>query len=84
MEELKKMKRCVVVSDKMNKSRVAEIVRTIKHPVFEKYIKRTTRIMFHDEKNETLVGDQVLLRERAPMSARKTFELVSIIKRQEV
>ncbi len=84
MEELKRTKRCVVVSDKMNKSRVGEIVRTIKHPVFEKYIKRTTRIMFHDEKNETLVGDQVLLRERAPMSAKKTFELVSIIKRQEV
>lgn len=84
MEETKrKVRRCVVVSDRMNKSRVGEIVRTIKHPIFEKYIKRTSRIMFHDEQNATRVGDEVLIAECAPMSARKSFELVSLVKRVE-
>jgi len=84
MEENKrKLKRCVVVSDRMTKSRVGEIVRTIKHPVFEKYIKRTSRIMFHDEQNMTRIGDEVLIAECAPMSARKSFELVSLVKRVE-
>ena len=85
MEEKKrKTKRCVVVSDRMNKSRVGEIVRTIKHPIVEKYIKRTSRIMFHDEGNQTRIGDEVVIAERAPMSARKSFELLSVVKRAEV
>ena len=84
MEEVKKkVKRVVVVSDRMNKSRVGEIVHTVKHPVFEKYIKRTSRIMFHDEKNETKTGDEVLITECAPISARKSFEFVSLVKRVE-
>jgi small subunit ribosomal protein S17 len=84
MEEKKrKVKRCVVVSDQMNKSRVGEMVRTIKHPVFEKYIKRTSRVMFHDEQNSTRVGDEVLITECAPMSARKSFKLVSLVERKE-
>ena len=84
MEEIKrKLKRCVVVSDRMTKSRVGEIVRTIKHPIFEKYIKRTSRIMFHDEQNTSRVGDEVLITECAPKSARKSFEFVSLVKRVE-
>lgn len=82
-ERNRKVKRCVVVSDRMMKSRVGEIVRTIKHPVFEKYIKRTSRIMFHDEQNSTRIGDEVLVAECAPKSANKTFELVSLVKRVE-
>ncbi len=85
MEDIKrKMKRVVVVSDRMNKSRVGEIVRTIKHPIFEKYIKRTSRIMFHDEQNETKTGDEVLIAECAPLSARKNFKLVSVVKSVEL
>ncbi len=84
MEDVKrKVKRVVVVSDRMNKSRVGEIVRTIKHPVFEKYIKRTSRIMFHDEQNQTKLGDEVLIAECAPLSARKNFEFISVVKSVE-
>ena len=82
-DKVRKLKRCVVVSDRMSKSRVGEIVRTIKHPIVEKYVKRTSRIMFHDEQNTTRVGDEVLVAECAPKSARKTFELVSLVKRLE-
>jgi small subunit ribosomal protein S17 len=73
--------RCVVVSDKMLKSRVAEVVRLVKDAHVEKYIKRTTRIMFHDEKNESKIGDTVLIKSCRPLSAKKRFELASIVVR---
>ena len=70
---------CEVVSDKMTKSRVAKVERKIRHSVVRKYIKKTTKLMFHDEKNETKVGDVVLVRPTRPLSSRKKFELVKII-----
>lgn len=78
-EKKRKTRRCVVVSDRMDKSRVGADVRTIKHPVVGKYVKRTSRIMFHDEQNETSVGDEVLVAECAPKSAKKNFEFVSLV-----
>lgn len=84
--EAKKVKKigCVVVSDKMNKSRVGKIERVVKHPVVGKYIRKSTRIMFHDEENTTKIGDEVLVEECRPMSANKSFRLHSIRKRAEV
>ena len=81
--EQKKYRQCVVVSDGMDKSRVGRFSRVVRHSTAEKYIKRTTKIMFHDEKNETRVGDEVLITECAPLSARKTFTLVSVVKKHE-
>lgn len=74
-----KMIRCRVHSDKMNKSRVGIVERKVKHPIVGKYITKTTKVMFHDENNQTRIGDEVLIRQAKPMSAHKTFVLDSVI-----
>lgn len=72
--------RGVVTSDKMDKTRVVTVERTVRHPVVGKYMKRTTKFMFHDEKNESKMGDVVLIEASRPLSARKSFKLFSIVK----
>lgn len=72
--------KCIVVSDKCDKSRVAKIPRRLKHERYGKFINMSTNLMFHDEKNETKVGDEVLVNSCRPMSKRKKFMLASIIK----
>lgn len=72
--------RCVVVSDKMDKTRVGKVERKVKHPVVRKYIKKTTKYFFHDEKNESKIGDEVLIFQGRPLSKRKTFQLQRIEK----
>lgn len=84
MERKRKTRRVIVTSDRMNKSRVGSLTRIVKHPVFGKYIKRTSKFMFHDEQNESRMGDEVTIAECAPRSSKKTFELVSIVKKAEV
>ena len=74
---------CVVVSDKMNKSRVGVTERLIKHPTYKKYLRRNSKIMFHDEKNETKVNDRVQIVPSRPLSTRKKFTLVNIIESAE-
>jgi small subunit ribosomal protein S17 len=71
----------VVASDKMDKSVVVEVKRLVKHPLYGKYIRRRTRLMAHDEKNEAHVGDTVELAESRPTSKRKSWRVVSIVKR---
>lgn len=70
---------CSVVSESSDKTRVGVYTTIVQHPVYKKYQKKRTRIMFHDEKNETKVGDNVYLRPSRPYSARKRFELESIV-----
>ncbi len=65
----------VVVSDKMAKSRVVEVVRLVQHPQFEKYVRRRSRFMVHDERNETRVGDRVRIVESRPISRRKRWRI---------
>lgn len=69
----------VVSSAKMDKSRVATVERTVKHAEFGKFIKRQTKIMFHDEKNVSKEGDVVLLTPARPRSARKRFDLLTVV-----
>ena len=78
----KRLMRCVVSKAKMQKSRVAEAVHRVKHPHVGKYMKKTTRIMFHDEHNETQVGDEVLIYQTRPKSARKSFALHEIVRKK--
>lgn len=73
--------KCVVTSDKMNKSRVAMSERKVKHPLVGKYRLRRSKFMFHDENNETRVGDEVLIKPSKPLSALKRFTLVGIVKK---
>ena len=72
---------CVVVSDSMNKSRVGRVDRIEKHRRYFKHLRRSTKVMFHDENNETKVGDQVLVTSSRPLSARKKFSLLKIVRK---
>ena len=85
MEEVKRNLRKerigVVVSNKMDKSIVVEIERREKHPIYGKFIKKTSRFMAHDEKNDCNIGDTVRIMETRPLSKRKCWRLVEIIER---
>ncbi len=63
----------VVVSDKMNKTRVVEVARQKKHPKYGKYYRLTKRFKAHDEKNEYKTGDKVFIRETRPLSKEKRW-----------
>ena len=78
---LRKERIGVVVSNKMQKSIVVEIERREKHPIYGKFIKKTSRFMAHDEKNECNIGDTVRIMETRPLSKRKCWRLVEIIER---
>lgn len=70
-----------VVSDKMDKSRVIKVERSVKHPLYKKYIKRTKKFMVHDENNESHIGDIVKVMEARPLSRKKRWRLSEIIER---
>jgi len=70
-----------VVSNKMQKSVVISVERQIKHPLYGKYVKRTSTFMAHDENNDAKEGDIVLIMETRPLSTRKRWRLVEIIER---
>lgn len=68
-----------VISDKMKKSIVVAIQRTVKHPMYGKFIKRTTKLHVHDENNECKIGDVVAIRECRPLSKTKSWTLVRVV-----
>ena len=78
---LRKERIGVVVSNKMQKSIVVEIERREKHPIYGKFIKKTSRFMAHDEKEECNIGDTVRIMETRPLSKRKCWRLVEIIEK---
>jgi len=80
----KKAQRTVVgrvVSNKMDKSVSVAIERLIKHPVYGKYIRRTSKVMAHDASNECNEGDRVVISECKPISKNKSWQVVNIIER---
>jgi small subunit ribosomal protein S17 len=70
-----------VVSNKMDKSIVVAIERRVKHPIYGKYITRTTKMKAHDETNQCNEGDLVTIRETRPMSKSKNWALVDVIEK---
>ena len=68
-----------VISDKKEKSFTIAIARYVKHPIYGKFIKRTTKLHVHDEKNTAKTGDVVTIRECAPISKNKSWTLVDVI-----
>lgn len=70
-----------VVSDKMDKTAVVAIVRQVKHPIYGKFIKRTTKLHAHDESNQCGMGDTVTIRECRPISKNKSWTLVDVIEK---
>jgi small subunit ribosomal protein S17 len=65
----------------MDKSIVVSVERKLKHPKYGKFLKRTTKLMAHDENNECNIGDRVLVMETRPLSKTKCWRLVEIIER---
>ena len=70
-----------VQSDKMNKSRVIVSERSVRHPLYGKFIKKTSKFMAHDENNESHIGDVVKIMETRPLSKKKRWRLVEIIEK---
>ena len=78
---LRKERIGVVVSNKMEKSIVVLVERKVKHPKYGKFVKKSTRFMAHDEKNECNIGDTVRIMETRPLSKNKCWRLVEITER---
>ncbi len=83
MEErnLRKERIGKVVSNKMQKSITIAIDRKVKHPIYGKFMNKTTKFMAHDEKNEAGIGDTVRIMETRPLSKSKRWRLVEIIEK---
>ena len=72
-----------VTGNKADKSVSVSIERVVKHPVYGKYIRRTTKVMAHDEDNTCQEGDKVAITECRPISKRKSWRVVEVIERNE-
>jgi small subunit ribosomal protein S17 len=78
---LRKERTGMVVSNKMDKSVVVAVRRKVKHPVYGKFLVRTTKFVAHDEKNECSEGDTVRIMETRPLSKTKRWRLVEIVEK---
>jgi small subunit ribosomal protein S17 len=70
-----------VVSNKMEKSIIVAIERRLKHPIYKKYFKKTTKFMAHDQNNVANIGDIVKIMETRPLSAKKRWRLVEVVEK---
>jgi small subunit ribosomal protein S17 len=70
-----------VVSNKMQKSITVAVDRKVKHPIYGKFVHKTTKFMAHDEKNEAGIGDTVRISETRPLSKSKRWRLVEIVEK---
>ncbi len=77
----RKVREGLVVSDKMDKTVVVEVEDRVKHPLYAKVIRRTSKVKAHDEANTAGVGDRVRLMETRPLSATKRWRLVEILEK---
>ncbi len=77
----RKTREGLVVSDKMDKTVVVEVEDRVKHALYGKVMRRTSRLKAHDENNECGIGDRVLLMETRPLSATKRWRLVQILEK---
>ena len=78
---LRKERQGVVVSNKMDKTVVVAVERKEKHPLYGKFVKKTTKFVAHDEKNECGEGDTVLIMETRPLSKTKNWRLEKIVEK---
>jgi small subunit ribosomal protein S17 len=72
-----------VISDKMDKTVVVEVERTVRHPRYHRYIKRRSRFMAHDEKGSAAIGDRVAIEETRPLSKRKRWTVREVLRKAE-
>jgi len=79
--KLRKERTGIVVSNKMDKTIIIAVKRKVKHPIYGKFVNRTSKYYAHDEENTCNIGDTVLIMETRPMSKSKNWRLVEIIER---
>jgi len=77
----RKVREGIVVSDKMDKTVVVVVEERVKHPLYGKVMRRTSRLKVHDENNSAGVGDRVSIMETRPLSATKRWRVVEIVER---
>jgi small subunit ribosomal protein S17 len=77
----RKVREGFVVSDKMNKTIVVEVEDRVKHPLYGKVLRRTSKLKVHDEQNACGIGDRVMIMETRPLSATKRWRLVEILEK---
>jgi small subunit ribosomal protein S17 len=77
----RKVREGLVVSDKMDKTVVVEVEDRVKHALYGKVLRRTSRLKAHDEANDCGIGDRVQIMETRPLSATKRWRVVSIVER---
>jgi small subunit ribosomal protein S17 len=70
-----------VISNKMDKTVAVKIERVVKHPLYQKYVKRSTRLLAHDESNQCQEGDVVEIAECRPLSKRKSMRVTRVLER---
>jgi small subunit ribosomal protein S17 len=78
---LRKTKIGVVTSNKMTKTITVSVERKVKHPIYGKFVKKTTKFHAHDDKNECSVGDVVRIMETRPLSKTKRWRLVEVVEK---
>jgi len=78
---LRKERIGIVVSNKMDKSVVVAVKRKVKHPIYGKFVNKTTRFTAHDEENTCNIGDTIKIMETRPISKNKNWRLVEIVER---
>lgn len=76
----RKIRTGMVISDKMDKTVVVEVSRTVIHPVYKKFVRRRKRFMAHDEDNRCRIGDEVMIVETKPLSRHKNWRVRKILK----
>jgi small subunit ribosomal protein S17 len=78
---LRKIRIGVVSSNKMDKTVTVAVERKVKHPIYGKFVKKTTRFHAHDEKNECSIGDVVKIMETRPLSKTKRWRLIEVVEK---
>jgi small subunit ribosomal protein S17 len=85
-ETVKKVVRTIegkVVSNKMDKTIIVQVMRKVKHALYGKYVRRFSKMVAHDEANDCHIGDTVLIQQTRPLSRTKRWKLVKILKKKE-
>ena len=78
---LRKTRIGVVTSNRMDKTVTVSVERKVKHPIYGKFVKKTTKFHAHDEKNECTIGDTVRIMETRPLSKTKRWRLVEVVEK---
>lgn len=79
--KVRKTRTGVVSSNKMDKTITVSVERKVKHPIYGKFLKKTTKFMAHDEKNECSIGDTVKIMETRPLSKNKSWRMIEVIEK---